>query len=132
MEAIRLGDIILIYRTSDQVGPAHYRSVVTSVCVIEEYRNIRSFSSKEEFLSYCSPYSVFTTPELEQFWTNRRYPHVIRFTYNFALPKRVTRGKMIEEMGFSSDNYWGFMEVSNRQFQAILAEGQLNESLVVN
>lgn len=132
MEAIQPGDIILIYRTSDRRGPAHYRSVVTSVCVIEEYNNICSFSSKEEFLSYCSPYSVFTVRELEQFWTSRRYPHILRFTYNFALPKRVTRGKMIEEIGFGSDNYWGFMKLSNKQFRAILSEGKLNESLVLN
>jgi len=132
MESIRQGDIILIYRTSDGAGPAHYRSVVTSVCVVEEYQNICSFSSKEEFLSYCSPYSIFTPRELEQFWTSRKYPHVLRFTYNFAIPKRITRGKMIEEMGFNGDNYWGFMEISSEQLRTILSEGELNESLVVN
>ena len=32
------GDLIVIYRTSDKLGPADYRSVVTSVCVVEEVK----------------------------------------------------------------------------------------------
>lgn len=32
------GDIIVTYRTTDRQGPARYRSVITSVCVVEEYK----------------------------------------------------------------------------------------------
>ncbi len=132
MELLRAGDIILIYRTSDGAGPAHYRSVATSICVIEEYRNINSFSSLREFKQYCEPYSVFTNQELDQFWTTRKYPHVLRFTYNLALPRRVTRGKMIEEMGFEADGYWGFMQISDTQLHSIFTAGQANESLIID
>jgi len=132
MEVIQAGDVILIYRTSDGKGPAHYRSVATSVCVIEEYRNIHSFSSREEFIAYCSPYSVFDENELERLWSQKRYPHIVRFTYNFALPKRVTRGKMIEEMDFNGDDYWGFMELSKEKFMRVLNAGGMNEDLVIN
>lgn len=132
MENLRPGDVILIYRTSDGAGPAHYRSVTTSVCVIEEYRSIHSFPSKAEFIAYCSPYSVFEQNELDQFWEKQRYPHVIRFTYNFALPKRITRGEMIEEMGFDSNGYWGFMGLRKDQFRSVINAGGLDESLVID
>jgi hypothetical protein len=131
MEALKKGDVILIYRTSDGAGPAHYRSVATSVCVIEEYCNINSFSSRKDFVSYCSPYSVFKEDELEQFWLRKKYPHVLRFTYNIALPKRITRGRMIEEMGFNASDYWGFMKLSEEQFYATLKAGEINEGLIV-
>lgn len=132
VENLREGDVVLIYRTNDGAGPAHYRSVATSVCVIEEYRSIRSFGSRDEFMRYCSPYSVFSDRELSVFWDRKKYPSVIRFTYNFALPKRVTRGKMIEELGFDASSYWGFMPITIDQFKAVIVAGGLDEDLVVN
>lgn len=132
MENLRRGDVILIYRTNDGAGPAHYRSVATSVCVVEEYRNILSFTSRDEFIAYCAPYSVFSLNELNDFWDRRRFPHVIRFTYNFALPKRVTRGRMIEDLGFDAGSYWGFMPLTFDQFQAVISAGELDEGLVIH
>lgn len=61
---IRNGDIIIIYRTSDTPGKAYYRSVATSVCVVEEIRSISSFKSIEDYLAYCSAYSVYSNEEL--------------------------------------------------------------------
>lgn len=132
MEVLRPGDVVVVYRTSDNKGPAEYRSVATSVCVIEEYKNISEFESREQFLAYCSPYSVFTNDELETFWSRRKYPHVIRFTYNYALPKRVTRGTMINDLGFDRNSYWGFMQLSSTQLQSVIARGELDEGLIVN
>lgn len=132
MENLRPGDVILIYRTTDHAGPAHYRSVATSVCVLEEYRNIHSFRSRDDFMAYCSSYSVFTEEELGRFWAAKRYQHILRFTYNLALPKRVTRGQMIEKFGFDANAYWGFMPLSHEQLTSVLAAGGLDESLVIN
>lgn len=132
MEVLRRGDVILIYRTNDGQGPARFRSVATSICVIEEYRSIHSFASREEFLAYCRPYSVFSEQELDSFWTRKRYPHVIRFTYNIALKKRITRGEMIEDVGLSADAYWGFMQISHDQFLEIAHRGMIDESLVIH
>lgn len=132
MEQLSAGDVILIYRTTDGAGPAHYRSVATSICVIEEYRNIHSFSSKDEFTRYCAPYSVFDENELRQLWECKRYPHVLRFTYNFALSRRVTRGKMIEEMRFRAEEYLGFMRLSVEQLRSVINVGGLDEGLVIN
>ncbi len=132
ISSLTRGDALLIYRTSDQQGPAHFRSVATSICVVEEYRPIQSFASREEFLSYCRQYSVFTEAELASFWTKRKYPHVIRFTYNIALKKRVTRGTMIEEIGLNADEYWGFLPLSREQFLGICRKGLIDESLIIH
>lgn len=133
LQTLRRGDVLLIYRTSDGQGPAHYRSVATSICVVEEYRTINSFVSEQEFLNYCRPYSVFTDQELRRFWAQKNYPHVIRFTYNIALRKRVTRGEMIEKAGLDADAYWGFMPITHQQFQEIVGRrGGIDESLIVH
>lgn len=131
LAAVKEGDVLLIYRTSDGQGPARYRSVVTSVCVVEEYRNINTFRNKEEFLRYCQPYSVFTVAELEDFWLKQQFPHVIRFTYNFALPKRINRGRLIEEFGIDGP-YWGFMKLEKSQLMAVVSASGLNEDLIVD
>jgi len=132
MEALQPGDVLLIYRTTDRAGPARYRSVVTSVCVLEEYRHISSFATLDEFVSYCAPYSIFDRAELGEFWASRKYPHVIRFTYNFALPKRVTRDTLIVKLDFPADEYYGFMKISEEQFRRAIREAQLDETLIVD
>lgn len=130
-EDLRRGDVLVIYRTSDEASPAHYRSVATSLCVVEEVRDIASFRDEQEFLNYCAPYSVFTINELEDFYRKKRYPVIIRFTYNFALKKRVTRKYMIETLGVSADRYWGFFQLSGPEFKGIVSEGRVDENLIV-
>ena len=132
MEALRKGDVIVIYRTSDDQGPAYYRSVATSICVLEEYRSIRSFDDRTDFLSYCRPFSVFSDDELERFWIEKKYPHIIRFTYNIALKKRPNRGALIEKVGLTTQARWGFMPLTIPQLLHIARLGQIHENLVVN
>lgn len=131
VQELRPGDVLLIYRTSDNQGPARYRSVATSVCVVEEYRHISSFASQDEFVTYCRPYSVFDEAELVDFWARRRYPYVFRFTYNIALPRRVTRGAMIDECGLDENAYFGILRLTPEQFHNIVSRGQINESLII-
>jgi hypothetical protein len=132
VDKLQLGDVLVIYRTSDQQGAAYYRSVATSVCVVEEFRNIDSFASEAEFLAYCAPFSVFTDQELRDLYKSRKYPFVIRFTYNIALKRRPNRKVLIEEMGLSRDGYWGFFPLTKAQFKAIMKKGEVNESLIVD
>lgn len=130
MEEISKGDILVIYRTTDRPGNARYRSVATSVCVVEEYKNINTFSSEEDFLKYASSYSIFNLEELKKYYKTKRYPKIIRFCYNLALNKRVTRDTMLN-MGIESP-YWGFFEITDQQFEGILLEGKINESIIIN
>lgn len=87
------GDAVVIYRTTDHMGPAYYRSVASSICVIEEVRRKRDFASVEAFLEYTAPHSVFTEEEIsEQFQESDRL-YVARMTYNVAFNRRITRGR---------------------------------------
>lgn len=124
------GDLILIYRTSDGQGAAYYRSVITSLCVIEEVKNISEFRDMEDYLSYCKPYSIFTDSELRSFYLTRKYPYIIKMTYNAAFKKRVTNGCLVSELGITP-NYWGVFSVSDDEFTRIIREGEVNESLIV-
>lgn len=123
IEQLRRGDTLLIYRTA-QGGPAYYTSVVTSLCVVEELANISQFSTVEKFLAYSAPYSIFTETELRNLYRQRRYPWIIRFTYNLALRKRPNRKALVEQVGLNANGYWGFFQISTQQLNSIL---QLSE-----
>lgn len=132
MDNLRRGDVLLIYRTSDGQGPARFRSVATSICCVEEYRSLSSFGSKDEFLAYCRPHSVFDERELNEFWARRRYPHIIRFTYNIALRRRPTRGQLIDEVGIPEGTRWGFLHITTAQMLHVARLGGIDESLVIH
>lgn len=118
VDQLKRGDTLLIYRTSSG-GPAFYTSVITSLCVVEELLNINVFTTIEKFIAYCSPYSVFSEAELRQFYTRKTYPWIVRFTYNLALGKRLTRGVLIEKVGLDPDIYWGFFQITSEQLESI-------------
>ncbi|EKN6024645.1 N-acetyltransferase [Yersinia enterocolitica] len=128
------GDIIVIYRTGDQKGAAFYRAVASSICVVENIRKIDDFKDEESFVSYCGKFSVFNEDELRGFYRSRKYPYVLRFTYNLALPKRPTRGKLIEEVGLNGTKgfRWSHFELTENQFNKILELGQVDESFIIN
>ncbi|MCO7544673.1 N-acetyltransferase [Stutzerimonas nitrititolerans] len=133
INALRKGDILVIYRTTDNQGPAHYRSVATSIGVVEEYRHLDSFTSAEEFYRYCRPYSVFSHRELEDLWRRRNYPFVFKFMYNLSFKRKVTRAVMIEELGLpGAEQYWGFFQISHDQLRAIADKGAADESLIID
>jgi hypothetical protein len=125
------GDLVLIYRTSDGQGSARFRSVVTSVCVIEEVLNINSFDTEEKFLKYCEPYSIFTVEELSGFYKTKRYPFIIKMTYNIAFKKRVTNGQLQDNFGILPD-YWGVFNITDKQFNQIIKAGEVDESIIIN
>lgn len=130
VENLQPNDILVIYRTGDGKGPAHYRAVATSVCVVEEVKNINQFPNEKTFLDYSSSYSIFTDQELRSFYAYRKYPTIIKFSYNLALTNRVTRGQMIEELGINAP-YWGFFQLTDNQFAGIIEQGSVDESLIV-
>jgi L-amino acid N-acyltransferase YncA len=131
-ENLRHGDAIIIYRTSDQQGPAFYRSVATSVCVVDRVRSIAEFSTQGDFLDYCMPYSVFSEDELKSLYKSRKYPVIITFSYNISFPKRVNRKVLIEEIGIDPSARIVCLQVTDAQFLAILKKGSVDENFVVN
>lgn len=128
---LQIGDLIVIYRTNDGAGPARYRSVVTSVCQVEEVKTNRDFATVEDFINYANYYSVFDIEELKQ-WYNKQTCVVLKMTYNIALTKRVTRAYLLDDLKISSDQYFGFFQLTDEQFDAILKKGEIDESVIIN
>lgn len=125
------GDLLVIYRTTDNLGPARYRSVVTSICQVEEVKCRSDFSCMDQYLDYAKSYSVFSEDDLRK-WFYRENLAVIKMTYNIALGKKVTRGMLLDNTDLSSNDYWGFMELTDSQFDYILKEGKVNENFIVD
>lgn len=130
---LRKGDILVIYRTKAQNDPgaAFHRSVVTSICIVEDVRKKNDFNSFADYLSYCQPFSVFNSHELLE-WYNKKTIFTIKMTYNAALQKRITRGNLLTNMGFSDGHRWGFFEITDEQFDNILKLGKVDGSLIIN
>lgn len=124
------GDILVMYRTMDR-SPAYYRSVVTSVCVVEEVRSRKSFKDRREFLNYSQPHSVFTREELISMHDNRKRLSVVRMMYNAAFERRTTRGKLLDEVGVSAPR-WDVVPLTDAQFMRIMELGHVDESLIID
>lgn len=128
---LRSGDLLAIYRTNDGMGPARFRSVITSICQVEEVKTKGDFSSIEDYLKYCRSYSIFTENDLRKWYRNDNLI-VIKMTYNIALAKRITRGMLLDEAGISSTLYWGFFQLTDNQFDYILEKGAVNENFIID
>lgn len=125
------GDIIVVYRTGDGKGPAEYRSVATSICVVEEVKTKEEFQNFEEFFEYANTYSVFDRSNLE-YWYNNNECYAIKMTYNAALTKRLTRQKLADEVGINRGLRWSFIELSDNEFSKILELGEVNEGIIID
>lgn len=123
VDQLQTGDTLLIYRTKDR-GPGYHTSVITSLCVVEELAHIDRFESADAFIKFCEPYSVFEDDELRKFYRTKRYPWLVRFTYNLAFSKRPNRRTLLDEIGLSGDaaGYWGFFRITTDQLRAIVTE----------
>lgn len=126
------GDLVVIYRTSENGKSAEYSSVATSICTVLEVINIDKFSSLEDFLRYCGKGTIFSESELIKFWNNNRYPYIIKMLYNAPLQKRIIRKKLIEQVGLDRNNYFGYLSLTDNQFNKVLEMGEINESFIIN
>lgn len=126
------GDVLLMYRTTDINGKAFFRSVATSVVVVEEARKISSFASKTGFLNYVRPYSVFSKEELELYYVEKKRHVLIKFTYNIALKRRIIRRDLLQIVGISPSPRWDFRKITKAQLEEIIELGEVNENYLIN
>lgn len=124
-------DIIVTYRTKDNQGPAHFRSVVTSVCVVEDVRFRENFNNFDEFFQYANEYSVFDRSDLLGMWNKKKPLIIIKMTYNIALTRRITKQILMEELGVKP-RYWGFFKLTDEQFEGILERGEIYENIIID
>lgn len=128
VEGLKYGDIVVLYRTAESGRSAEYSAVATSICVIEDVKRQDEFKSFEDFYNYACKYSVFQRRDLH-YWYERGGCKAIKMTYNAALKKRIVRHDLIEEIGLERDQYWGFFELTDRQFLKIVQRGGVNKIL---
>lgn len=130
-QLLQKGDIVIIYRTKDDnAQSANYSSVATSLCVVEEYRYISSFYCEDDFIKYCKPHNVFSIEELQSFYKTKRYPYIIKMTYNIAFKRRVVLDKL--RTIIPNVSYWGFVSLDDQQFYQIIQEAGINDSIIVH
>ena len=132
VENLMPGDAIVIYRTKDENGPAWYRAVATSLCMVTEVKMKSEFSSLESFLEYCRGRTVFSIKELSQYYMEWNKMVVIRMTYNAALQNRIIRKRLVEEVGIDENAYPGFLKLTKQQFKEIAKLGNVDDSLIFN
>lgn len=131
VKALKPGDKLVIYRTSDNKGPAAYRSVCTSVCTVCEVKNFKDFADEDAFVKYTNRYSVFSETELRGWYKHKNYFTVIKMVYNIAFTKKVINKVMKEQVGLHP-NYWGFFKLTDAQFDKLLELGAIDERYIVD
>lgn len=129
---LKSGDNVIIYRTTDRPGSAAYRSVATSVCTVSEVKTISDFENVETFVRYANKYSIFKESELRCWYNIKSDFIVIKMLYNVAFQKKVIRKELIEQAGLIADDYWGFMPLSETQFNDILTLGNADGRYIIN
>jgi L-amino acid N-acyltransferase YncA len=126
------GDAVIMYRTSDKKGPAYYRSVATSICVVEETHKRKDFTSIDDFLEYTKPHSVFTEDELRDMYASWKRLYTVKMTYNVAFNKRITRGDLMEHADVPEQPRWDLKPLSEAQFLKIIELGKVHEGIVID
>ena len=129
---MKKGDQVVIYRTSDGQGSANYRSVVTSVCTVYDVKKGSEFQGdEEEYIKY-TRYSVFTEPQLKQWF--KMYPNmvIIKMLYNVAFTKRVIRKDLMEQVGIDGLQRWSLVALTDAQFKKIMELGKADERYFID
>ena len=129
VEDLKEGDLIVLYRTAEAGRAAEYSAVATTVCTVLETRLQSSFRDFDEFYNYTKKYTVFDRNDLA-YWYNRGGLKIIRLVYNFPLRRRIVRHELIEKLGLERDIYWGFFELSDEKFNAIVEYGQSKDYII--
>ena len=126
------GDLVVIYRMKDDLGPAYYRSVVSTVCTVYETKKWWDFNGNEEDYIEYTKYSVFPEQDRRQWFRTKRNLVVIKMLYNVAFSKRVIRKDLIERVGLDSSARWTLLPLTDTQFRKIIEEGKANECYIID
>lgn len=128
---LRTGDLIVFYRTSDGQGPAHHRSVATTVGVVQDV--INQFSGQADFVQKCKNRSVFSGEELVQQWN--KYggirPFIVNFLYVLSFPTRPNLGTLKAE-GIIPDAPRGFELMPDTAFAKLLEVAHADKRYIVD
>nr|MBP3725270.1 hypothetical protein [Campylobacter sp.] len=124
IENINKGDLILIYRKGEDGTNKKFTSVVTSLCILDDYR--ANFSNMEEYLQYCKNRTVFSKKELIDFWNQRRSQLVV---IKLIFVKEFKKKVILEELWKTNIIEQGkgprpFTKIGNEHYNLILEKAQ--------
>ncbi|MBM3216399.1 hypothetical protein FJZ36_15975 [Candidatus Poribacteria bacterium] len=131
---LRSGDVVVFYRTSDKPGHAVYRSVVTTLGIVESVR--ADLANEVEFIRACRQRSVFSDSELAEHWrySSANRPFVVNFLHAYSFPKRPNMKALIDG-GVIADVQSaprGFERISPEQFKTIIGLSNTDSRLIVD
>lgn len=119
---VKPGDLILFYRMGAYGENKKYKSVVSTVAIVDEI--IDDIHSESELLSICQNRSVFTPAELKSFWVRHRNSlKVLKFIFVKSLTKRLTLGYLWEHnIVQAPGGPRPFTKLSDEQFDMIVRD----------
>lgn len=118
------GDLILFYRMGQYGENKKYKSVVSTVAIVDEI--ICDIQSEQELLQICQNRSVFTAGELKSFWKNHRYNlKVLKFIFVKSLNRRLTLGYLWEKnVVLPPGGPRPFTQITDSQFDMIMHDSE--------
>lgn len=114
------GDLILFYRMGQSYENKRYKSVITTVAMVDEI--VDNIKSEKELLTLCQNRSVFSVEELKSFWLrNGKNIKVLKFIYVKSLNRRITLNELWD-MGVIevSKGPRPFTQITDEQFDSLL------------
>ena len=118
------GDLILFYRMGVPGESKKYKSVVSTVAIIDEI--IENICSEDELLYLCQNRSVFTVNELHNMWSmHRRNIKILKFIFVKSLTKRLTLGYLWEhDIIPAPGGPRPFTAITDAQFDIIMKDSE--------
>lgn len=118
------GDLILFYRMGTYGENKKYKSVVSTIAIVDEI--IENIRSEDELLSLCQNRSVFTVEELKEFWAKHRYNlKILKFIFLKSLTKRLTLGYLWEkDIIAAPGGPRPFTAITDAQFDMIMRDSE--------
>lgn len=118
------GDLILFYRMGAHGENKKYKSVVSTVAIVDEI--IENIRSEDDLLSLCQNRSVFTVDELKKFWAKHRYNlKILKFIFVKSLTKRLTLGYLWEkDIIAAPGGPRPFTAITDTQFDIIMRDSE--------
>lgn len=131
---LKPGDHVVSYRTKDPKSgsSAFHSSVISSIGTITDVTNINSFTTVTDFLSFIKGRSVFTEEELRRFYSEKKYPWIITFLYNFRFRRYPPRKELLEKEIISTAKRIVCLPIAKERFLETLKLGRVDESYIIH
>jgi predicted nucleic acid-binding protein len=132
--SLRVGDVIVFYRTAAKNQSAYYSSVVTTVGIVQSV--ITNIPDAETFIELCRRRSVFSDEELRGHWDYypNLHPFIVNFLYvlSFTEGNRLNRKALLDLNIISNEPPRGFVRLSDTAFQSLMEHSHADQRVIVD